>query len=192
MEPIDILRLVPVWVAALAMAWGINKALTIADKWRSEETKRDALERTSEQRRRKLVREISVIAHEIEELYLPVPIIAMTTGPEELSDFKAAIRPQIESIKFFDQVEHYDLKKSLFKAIDMAFGSAHAHHSGWMQEVLMYTSLEMLRALNQVHSYYEAHDVIPSECSKFVQVQADLRRAYEDSFESLARLRRLA
>ena len=192
MQSADILRLVPVWLVSLALAWGVNKGIGLFGQWREDEAKQLAIEATSKKHRRKILKEISKVSHDIEDLFLPIPVIAMTTGPEELNEFKSALKPRIEEIKFFDQIEHYKLKSSLFQSIDLAFSSAHENHSGWMQEVLMYTSLEMLRALNQLNGYYSAHDVVPSECPKFTQVQSDIRRTYEDSFESLARLRGLA
>jgi len=188
MDWLEIVNTAAAVTSALAITYGIHKGVQLTEKrWGQSYDKRQRAENTRALKDDLTNNEINTISKDMELLWMPLLAMAISSDPENMSEVKTLVKTRINPVRSFFETSNYEFSRRLMTSIDVAFESANKHKNGWSNELIMYTSLECLRAMSHIED--EFTEAATSKCTKFVQVQSDIQRAYETNFHELARLR---
>jgi len=180
-------------VIALALVVGVVRADRIISRYwieglKRRETREEEIQRLNT-RHKTIINEVSLLAREMEQLWMCIPAMAVNSKPEGVIELKAVLKEGLDRVEEYFQNTQYDFKRRLFSSLDLAADSAGVNKNGWIHEMSMYAALEFLRATSHVEDEFTEEMVFQSR--RFLQFRASMHRAYETSFRELARIRRL-
>lgn len=188
MDWLEIVNTAAAVTSTLAITYGIYKGVQMAEKlWGNAYDKRKRSDNTHALKSDLTNNQISMISKDMELLWMPLLAMAISSDPENMSEVKMLVKTRINPVRVFFEDSNYEFSRRLMTSIDVAFESANKHKNGWSNELIMYTSLECLRAMAHIED--EFTETAASKCAKFVQVRSDIQRAYETNFHELAKLR---